>query len=790
MAVDMSQIFSKLAMPSPEFLRKDRFEPVANGSIYVGKTDTDPENEANQIPVYFEQEDGSLVQVNQPISINTSGYPVYNGKPGKFITHTAASMKVLDVNGVEQWYWPNLFEYDSSQMWAVLASSFGADFIGTPVGTIQEQLNGYVTPWNFVGKAPYANQHEAIQAMLDYAAANKKMVWATGYTLNTNGILTGHDIKIVGGTWILAGNDPRFTNCELIGGRWEGRSIWTKNTTIRDCWLEKCRVRHDGGDVRVLDTRLNGEVAGSNVTSIVIQGSQPGQEDPVGTIEVDGCIFSNGLNGILHQGGHADMTSGIYRNLTFLDMKGDAIELNVVNSTYNEGLVIENILINNINATLAGSNWGIGIGIAGMGPYAWDADDSMYCHDFTIRNVLAIGVRQPIHVEVGRDFTIENCRVYPDVNKSVGTGLRTAGVYVAGSKNFTIDGISGECVGSASVPATDLDLVHVTWGTAKDDVRKIPASRNYAVRNVYTRNGGVELSCDAYPGFGTIPPQENRVMVSGVDCYRFSALGVATHLSLTDITCKVFDCWGDLSAGGHGASSGLTISTRAVLDMVNVNAYGNGAGMVGSQVYNRCRYSNVNRIGGNVQADSWVNIDGALGALLATVGRVFYPQITAHGGYGNFFPCGREFEEGDQVWVFDYGGNDPADGVNGIVGMKPYLVTSPGAYFPTDDRSKVHAAAAGATKLVQFLTPTGTSTGSPWLYTTMLSPGTRIRVPTSAGNQVVTVVRSPYQTPPDDTSKPIVIDITPPLIGSVAEGAKITMAQQIQTIPRIPANSP
>lgn len=774
---DMStDVFSMVSMPTPSFIRRDRFEPVSNGEIYLGIVDTDPTIPANQIPVYAEQEDGTLVLASQPIRVSASGYPVLNGQETKFVTKSAASMKVLDQDGVQQWYWPNLFVYDSSRMWEIITSSAGAGIVGTPVGTVQEQLNGYVTPWNFIGKPAYATEHEAIQAMLTYAQTNNKLVWCVGYTLHTNGILTASDITIEGGTWILAGNDPRFTNCTLKNGRWENRSIWTKNTTIDGCWLEKCRVRHDGGDVRVLSTRLNGEVAGSNVTSIVIQGSQAGQEDPLGTIEVDGCVFTNGLNGILHQGGHADMTSGIYRNLTFIDMKGDAIELNVINSTYKEGLVIENILINNIDAVLASSNWGIGIGIAGMGPYAWNADDSMYASNFTIRNVHALGVKQCIHVEVGRDFTIENCRVNPDVNKSVGTGLTTGGVYIAGSKNFTIDGISGDTVGNGTTPAENLALVNITWGTVSDDVRYIPASRNYSLKNVFTKTGAVRLSCDAYPGFGTVPAQENRITVENVRCVTFNPMGIATHLSINDLECKTLDAWGDLSPGGHGASSGLTIYSRSVLDLVNVNAY--DSSMNGSQIWNRCRYSVVNRQGGNVSAEPFISITGQLGALVSPVGRVYYPQTWEHGGDASFFPCGKEFEKGDLVFV-------------GASTLTPYLVISPGAYFPTDDRSKVHAAAAGATQLVQFLTPSGTSTGSPWLYTTQLSPGTRINVPLAAGgSQTVTVMRSPYQTPPSDPGAPIVIDIAPALTGAVAEGASITMAQVIQTRPPIATNAP
>lgn len=787
MAVDVNQIFSKLAMPSPEFLRKDRFEPVANGQIFVGKTDTDPLNPANQIPVYAEQEDGSLVQVSQPIRINASGYPVYNGKAAKFITHTAASMKVLDASDVEMWYWPNLFEYDSSQMWAVLASQFGADFVGTPVGTIQEQLNGYVTPWNYIGKAPYANEHQAIQAMLDYAEVNNKLVWCVGYTLHTNGILTGKNIKIVGGNWILTGNDPRFTNCELVGGRWEGRSIWTNNTTIRECWLEKCRVRHDSGEVRILDSRFNGEVAGSNVTSIVIQGSQPGQVNPDGSIEVDGCVFTNGLNGILHQGGNANMHYGIYRNLAFLDMKGDGIELNVVNSTYNDGLVIENILLNNINATLAGSNWGIGIGIAGKGPYAWDAAENMYCHDFTIRNVLARGVRQCVHVEVGRDFTIENCRLYPDVNKSQGTGLTTAGVYISGSKRFTVTNISGEPVGSATVEDIDIPLIDIRWGTRADDVRYIPASRDYSLTNVNTKRGEVSLSCDAYPGVGSVPATPNRISVSDIKCYRFRAMGVATELNLDTVQAVEWDCTGDLSAGGveGAASSGQTIATKSILNMINCTAY--DAKGFGGQSYRRCAYSHVSVVGGNVDANQRTTIIGRLGPMLGNVGKIFYPQIypTATGhSYYDYFPTGREFDVGDMViiptWDADH---------NNITGTRYYIVTKAGAFIPNNDNNAIRAASAGTKTLVQLKTPSGTSTGSPWVYSNQFSPGTRITIPGAGAGGAdlnTTITRSPYQEPPGDTSALINMDIADPIVTAVPAGTRIRATFPLETLPPNP----
>lgn len=780
-------VFSTLGMPSSPFIRLDRFAALVNGKIYAGKADTDPTNPANQVQVYVENEDLTLTPIPQPIRTNVSGYPVWNGQVVKLVVKIAASMAVYDERDNRQFYFSNLFEYDPAQMWELLISSRGWEYVGTTYGNVKESIRGWVTPWNFVGKPEYTSQHEAIQAMFDYASANGLDVVANRWKGQTNGILTASNIRIFGGTWTLGGNDPRFTNCELIGGRWENRSIWTKGTIIRDCWLEKCRIRHDGGDVKVFHTRLNGEVAGSNVTSIVIQGAQPGQENPLGSIEVDGCTFTNGLNGILHQGGNANMTWGAYRNLNFFDMKGDPIELNVVNSTYGEGLVIENILIDNVDAVLAGSNWGIGIGIAGKGPYAWDAPDDMYCHDFTIRNVLARGVRQCVHVEVGRDFTIENCRLYPDVNKSNGTGLTTAGIYISGSKRFTVDGISGEPTGSATVPDTDINFIDIRWGTRADDVRYIPASRDFTLRNVKTQRGRVSLCCDAYPGVGSVPATPNRVSVADVDCYTFRAMGVATRLNLSDVTAVVWDCTGDLSAGGvdGAASSGQTIATKSILNMVNCNAY--DANGFGGQSYKRCAYSHVSVVGGNVDANQRTTIIGRLGPMLENVGKIFYPTIypTATGhSYYDYFPTGREFDVGDMVIIPTWNGDHTA-----ITGTRYYIVTKAGAFIPDNDNNNIRAAAVGAKTLIQQKVPSGTSTGSPWVYSNQFSPGTRITIPGAGagGADLQTwITRSPYQEPPGDTSALINMDIAHPIQTAVAAGTRIRATYPLETLPPNP----
>lgn len=58
-----------------------RGRPVFNGKIYIGEVDTDPRIESNQKAALLVQEDGSRVEAEYPIQINSGGVPTYNGSP-------------------------------------------------------------------------------------------------------------------------------------------------------------------------------------------------------------------------------------------------------------------------------------------------------------------------------------------------------------------------------------------------------------------------------------------------------------------------------------------------------------------------------------------------------------------------------------------------------------------------------------------------------------------------------------------------------------------------------------
>lgn len=119
-----------ISMPSQLFTLARKFQAASNGKIFIGKIDSDPTIQENQIQVYLENEDGTTVPVQQPLIINQAGYPVYNGQIAKFVTVQGHSMAVYDSYGAQQFYYPNVLKYDPDQLRSELSSPIGASLVG------------------------------------------------------------------------------------------------------------------------------------------------------------------------------------------------------------------------------------------------------------------------------------------------------------------------------------------------------------------------------------------------------------------------------------------------------------------------------------------------------------------------------------------------------------------------------------------------------------------------------------------------------------------------------------
>ncbi|MER3091578.1 phage tailspike protein [Salmonella enterica] len=127
--------------PRPVFTESRSFKAVANGKIYIGQIDTDPVNPANQIPVYIENEDGSHVQIAQPLIINSAGKIVYNGQLVKIVTVQGHSMAIYDAYGSQVDYIANVLKYDPDQFRQELAEPDGSKKVGYKDSNVYDTLN-------------------------------------------------------------------------------------------------------------------------------------------------------------------------------------------------------------------------------------------------------------------------------------------------------------------------------------------------------------------------------------------------------------------------------------------------------------------------------------------------------------------------------------------------------------------------------------------------------------------------------------------------------------------------
>lgn len=67
-----------VTLPFEQFLDPVNGSPLFDAKIYIGQVDTDPTVPANQLQVFYVQEDGSKVNIPQPVRTNTAGFTINN----------------------------------------------------------------------------------------------------------------------------------------------------------------------------------------------------------------------------------------------------------------------------------------------------------------------------------------------------------------------------------------------------------------------------------------------------------------------------------------------------------------------------------------------------------------------------------------------------------------------------------------------------------------------------------------------------------------------------------------
>ncbi len=86
--------------------------PVFNGSVFIGEPNTDPEIPGNQKQITIRQEDGTEVDIAQPLKTSAGGVPTFNGSPVDALTDGNYSIKVLNKQGSQVYFVDNFFKGD------------------------------------------------------------------------------------------------------------------------------------------------------------------------------------------------------------------------------------------------------------------------------------------------------------------------------------------------------------------------------------------------------------------------------------------------------------------------------------------------------------------------------------------------------------------------------------------------------------------------------------------------------------------------------------------------------
>lgn len=551
------------------------------------------------------------------------------------------------------------------------------------------------------------------QALVQCAADAKRLgleIRGSGtYNLTANVAIDG--VKINGGKFVGSGTtELQLTNCDVA---------------FAD--FSKMCIRHGGGDLRFNCNKVH-DCKGVTAALLMQNGTVEG------TIE---CMYNEMWNtnfAILQQGSTAIIHKGVFYKNYIHDTNGDAIELNVVNDHYDKGCFILENVIDNVDNTNSMPNWGIGIGVAGKGPYAIDMADSMKIKKTLIRGNKVTRCRQCIHVEVGTDFAILDNQVFPDASKSVNSGITFAGIVTYGCDGFIIDGVSGEVEGAER-------LVYVEWGSNGSTYAAPP--RNFVIRNVNTKSGTVDLitsNTDAYP---------SEVYLSDIRCKAFRWRGQPKKVVMDNIQAESGDIIGKYASGegsGGGIYSRNKGCTAILSNMTFVDTNGAANCKISKMSFDSLFSNNCNFTVLKTQEST-----GSRGTIVQPAGRIYFID-------GDTFPYGMEFNQNDILY------NNA---------LKAFRVTTAGAQVNGSEQIK--AAVAGQTYIA--------SSNLNWASVHTKTAGLRLVITGAAADGTdltVTVTRSGYV-----NSGEYRVDIDPPIGKDVAAGTKIRAASAVAFVQEV-----
>ena len=110
----------RLIFPPDYFPDFNNGRPLANAYIYAGLPKTDPEIESNRINLFIKDEQAEIVAIEQPVRTSAGGVPIYDGSPAYLVARETYSLKVLDSELNQVYYFPEIIVVEGTEPVEVL----------------------------------------------------------------------------------------------------------------------------------------------------------------------------------------------------------------------------------------------------------------------------------------------------------------------------------------------------------------------------------------------------------------------------------------------------------------------------------------------------------------------------------------------------------------------------------------------------------------------------------------------------------------------------------------------
>jgi len=190
----------------------DKGRPLFDAQIYVGEPDTDPSLPLNQKQVSLRLENGTTVDVGQPVRTGPGGYVEYKGSYAILLVDGDFSLKVLDRRGRQKYYIPNN------------ENLFQASQISISIGGIEANLQKYLN-----------NRHVAdYDALRALASTDPDEGIISGTVITVTDDLIGGDFVVLDGT-VTDNNGTRIVFTDDPNKFAERR---VHNSTVYSDWFQ------------------------------------------------------------------------------------------------------------------------------------------------------------------------------------------------------------------------------------------------------------------------------------------------------------------------------------------------------------------------------------------------------------------------------------------------------------------------------------------------------------------------------------------------------------------------